>query len=234
MTIIDPADYEEIIKTYPNKVKSFQLDLPPSLAFDVLYHTITTPRSYCIKLDEKIEGGSEDFLAEALVTLTTSSAEQILVKLQGNYEGETILQVWSYDEVILNKFMEIVEKRMKRTVVNLLNCAPVQLEDLRSAITILKELDRVYFYSLSEERYRRIYFMLADSRERLYKILIKGKYGSFNPALIEMQTYLNMLLRHDQDSAIKEPESVRVGLAALKWKRWIIILIQRILNPEEE
>jgi hypothetical protein len=76
--------------------------------------------------------------------------------------------------------------------------------------------------------------MLADSRERLYKILIKGTYGSFNPAVIEMQTYLGMLLRHDQESSIKQPESMRVGLAALKWKRWIVILLKRILNPEEE
>ena len=109
----------------------------------------------------------------------------------------------------------------------------MQMEDLRSSITILKELDRIYYYSLSEEKYQRIYFMLADSRERLYKIMIKGRYGGFNPALIEMQTYLGMILRQDQDSPIKEPDSLKVGLAALKWKNWILILIQKIFKPEE-
>ncbi len=223
-----------MIKSYPSKSITHKLDLPPSLAFDILYHTVNTPRSYCLKLDENIESGSESFSASALITLSTSSAEQILLKLQGNHIGEVSLSVWSYDEQIIDKFLNIAEKRLHQFVEDLKSCDARRLDDLRSGITILKELDRVYYFSLSGETYRRIYFMLADSRERLYKILIKGTYGSFNPAIIEMQTYLGLLLRHNQDSPIEEPDSMRVGLATLKWKRWIIILIQRILHPEED
>jgi hypothetical protein len=200
----------------------------------MLYHIINTPRSYCIKLDENIESETHKYAAEALISLSTSAAEPILVKVQGNQLGELSLSVWSYEEQIVTKFFSIVENRINEGIENLRNCDEARLEDLRSGITILKELDRVYYYSLCGEKYRRIYFMLADSRERLYKILIKGTYGSFNPAVIEMQTYLGMLLRHDQESSIKQPESMRVGLAALKWKRWIVILLKRILNPEEE
>lgn len=223
-----------MIKNYPSKSTTHKLDLQPSLAFDILYHTVNTPRSYCIKLEENIESGSEIFAANALITLSTASAEQILLKLEGNHVGEVSLNVWSYDEQIIEKFLKIAEKRLKQFVEDLKNLDDRRLEDLRSGITILKELDRVYYYSLSGETYRRIYFMLADSRERLYKILIKGTYGSFNPAILEMQTYLGMLLRHNQDSPIAESDSMRVGLASLKWKRWIIILIQRILHPEED
>jgi len=232
--VIDSTDYEEIIKTFPKKTKVIKLDLSPSLAFDILYHTINTPRSYCIKLDENIESTTHEYTAEALISLSTQSGEPILVKIQGNQLGELSLSVWSYDEQIIDKFFTIVENRINESIENIRNCDEGLLEDLRSGITILKELDRVYYYSLCGEKFRRIYFMLADSRERLYKILIKGTYGSFNPAVIEMQTYLGMLLRHDQESSIKEPESMRVGLATLKWKRWIIILLKRILNPEEE
>ncbi|NVM29912.1 MAG: hypothetical protein HWN65_13800 [Candidatus Helarchaeota archaeon] len=232
--IIDPAEYEEMIKSFPSKGKRYKLGLSPSLAFDVLYHTINTPRSYCIKLEEIVKTETQPFSAEALIALTTSSAEQILVKIQGNDLAELSLNVWSYDEQIIEKFFNIIEKRMNEVVDNVKFCDEKRIEDLRSAITILKELDRVYFYSLCGEKYRRIYFMLADSRERLYKIMMKGTYGSFNPALIEMQTYLGLLLRHDQEHPIEEPESMKVGLASLKWKRWIIILIQRILHPEEE
>ena len=211
-----------------------KLELPPSLTFDVIYHTVNTPRSYCINLDEKVDSSGEEYSAEALISLTTASAEPILVKIQATQHSEISLSVWSYDEQVIQKFLTIIEKRLADSLQNLKTCEGVRLEDLRSGITILKELDRVYYYSLYGEKFRRIYFMLADSRERLHKILIKGLYGSFNPAVIEMQTYLGMLLRHDQESTIKEPESMKLGLATLKWKRWIIILIQRMLHPEEE
>ncbi|NVM53022.1 MAG: hypothetical protein HWN66_04915 [Candidatus Helarchaeota archaeon] len=221
-----------MIKNFPCKTKNLKLDLPSSLAFDILYHTVNTPRSYCINLEETIESETETFYAKALITLTTSSAEQILVKLTGNHLGEVSLNVWSYDEQVIEKFLALVEKRLNEVLLNLKACDEIRLQDLRSGITILKELDRVYYYSLYGEKFRRIYFMLADSRERLYKIMIKGTYGSFNPALMEMQTYLGMLLNHDQESSIQEPESMKVGLATLKWKRWIIILLQRILHQE--
>ncbi len=233
-TIIDPIEYEEIINNFPSRSKVFKLDLPGSMAFDVLYHNINTPRSYCIKLEENIETENQPFSAEALIALTTSSAEQILVKIQGNYLGEVNINVWSYDDQIIEKFLEIVEKRTNEIIRNLKNCEAERIEDLRSGITVLKELDRVYYYSLYGGKYRRIYFMLADSRERLYKIMIKGTYGDFNPAVIEMQTYLGLLLRQDQDSIIEPPESMKIGLATLKWKRWVIILLQRMLHPEEE
>lgn len=193
---------------------------------------MNTPRSYCIKLEESIE--TSEYSAEALISLATSAAEQILVKIQGDYLKKITLSVWSYDEQILDKFLTITENRVTKLVESLKKCAAVRLEDLRSGITILKELDRVYYYSLSGEKYRRIYFLLADSRERLYKIMIKGLYGSFNPALIEMQTYLGLLLRADQESLIKEPDAMKVGLATLKWKDWISVLLHTIVNPEED
>lgn len=227
------------MKNFPNQSTTFQLSellqigLPSSLAFDVIYHVVNTPRSYCIQLEENIESQSQDFSANALISLSTSSAEQILLKIQGDHEGKVKITAWSYDGQIIDKFMAIVRNRLEKIIDGVKKCDEVRLEDLRSGITILKELDRVYYYSLCGEKFRRVYFMLADSRERLYKIMIKGTYGSFNPALIEMQTYLNILLRHDQESPIKDPESMKVGLASLRWKRWIIILIQRILTPEE-
>lgn len=233
---MDPSDYEEIIQTYPNKIKVMNLDLSPSFAFDILYYTINNPQSYCIKLDESIEtaNSAEDYHAETLISLTITSAEPLLAKIEGDYRNELSICAWSYDEQIIDKFLFLTEERLNETLETLKNCDSTRIGDLRSGITILKELDRVYFYSLSGEKYQRIYFMLADSRERLYKIMIKGIYGSFNPALIEMQTYLGMLLRHNQESKIKEPESLKVGLAALKWKNWILMLIQKILNPEEK
>lgn len=232
---MEPSDYEEIIQTYPNKVKLVKLDLSPSFAFDILYYTINNPQSYCIKLEESIETADsvEDYHAETLISLTTTSAEPLLAKIEGDYRKEMSIYAWSYDEQIIDKFLFLTEERLNETLESLKTCDETRLKDLRSGITILKELDRVYFYSLSGVKYQRIYFMLADSRERLYKIMIKGLYGSFNPALIEMQTYLGMLLRHNQESEIKEPDSIKVGLAALKWKSWILMLIQRILNLEE-
>jgi len=228
-----PNDYEEIIQTFPNKMKLVRLDLSPSFAFDLLYYTINTPQSYCIKLDESIETANSDYHAETLISLTTTAAEPLIAKIEGDYQNELSICAWSYDEQIIDKFLVLTEQRLNKTLESLKTCDEIRKKDLRSAITILKELDRVYFYSLSGEKYQRIYFMLADSRERLYKIMIKGIYGSFNPALIEMQTYLGILLRHNQESPIKEPDSIKVGLATLKWKSWILILIQRILNPEE-
>ncbi len=156
------------------------------------------------------------------------------MQLQSNHLGKTSLCVWSYEKQIIEQFLSTtIEKKLTETLTKLKNCDPVQLQDLRSGITILKELDRAYYYALSGEKYRRIYFMLADSRERLYKIMIKGRYGSFNPALIEMQTYLGLLLRRNQESAIQEPESIKVSLATLKWKGWIIILLKKILDLDE-
>ncbi|MHA1425605.1 MAG: putative selenocysteine system protein [Candidatus Helarchaeota archaeon] len=220
------------MESYPNRIKKFELDLSPSLAFDVLYYTINNSRSYCIKLEETIE--TDEYTAEALIALNTCSAEQLLAKIKGNYEGETILSVWSYEEQNIKQFLIDIEVQLRENLENLNKCDAVQIHDLRSGITILKELDRVYYATLQGEKVRRIYFMIADSRERLYKIMIKGRYGSFNPALIEMQTYLGMLLRHNQDSIIKEPESIKVGLASLKWKGWIIVLLKEILNLERK
>jgi len=232
---MEPSDYEEMMQTFPNKIKIVKLNFSPSFAFDILYYTINNPQSYCIKLDESIEtaNSAEDYHAETLISLTTTAAEPLLAKIEGDHRNEISICAWSYDEQIIDKFLFLTEERLNETLETLKNCNEIRLGDLRSSITILKELDRVYFYSLSGEKYERIYFMLADSRERLYKIMIKGIYGSFNPALIEMQTYLGMLLRHDQESQIKDPESIKVGLAALKWKSWILMLIQKILNPEE-
>jgi hypothetical protein len=230
---MDLKDYEEMIQTFPNKTKLMKIELPPSLAFDILYYTINTPRSYCIKLEESIETATEEYHAETVISLTTSSAEPLLAKIKGNNRKEISINAYSYDAQIIEKFLVLTEKRVNMALEDLKRCDKMQLEDLQSSITILKELDRVYYYSLSGEKYHRIYFMLADSRERLYKIMIKGRYGSFNPALIEMQTYLGMILRQDQDSPIKEPDSMKVGLAALKWKNWILMLIQRIFKPEE-
>ena len=216
------------METFPSKEKEYEIGLSPSLAFDILYYTINNARSCCIKLEEAIE--TEDYAAEAIVSLSTSTADQILVKINGNHNGKTTLSVWSYEEQNIEQIFTNIENQLKEILENLNNCDAMQVQDLRSGITILKELDRVYYYSLQGEKYRRIYFMLADSRERLYKIMIKGRYGTFNPALIEMQTYLGMLLRHNQDALIKEPESIKVGLAALKWKGWIIVLLKGILN----
>jgi hypothetical protein len=232
---MDPKDYEEMIQTFPNKTKIMRLELAPSLAFDIIYYTINTPRSYCIKLEEAIETGNlgDVYHAETVISLTTSSAEPLLAKIEGNHQKEISINAYSYDEQIIDKFLVLTEKRVTETLEDLKACDVMQIEDLRSGITILKELDRVYYYSLSGEKYQRIYFMLADSRERLYKIMNKGRYGSFNSALIEMQSYLGMILRQNQDSPIKEPDSLKVGLAALKWKNWILILIQKIFKPEE-
>lgn len=230
---MEPKEYEEMIQTFPNKTKLIKLNLTPSLAFDILYYTINTPRSYCIKLEEAIETATEEYHAKTVISLTTSAAEPLLAKIEGNNLNEILINAYSYDEQIIEKFLVLTEKRVNEALEDLKRCDKMQLEDLRSSITILKELDRVYYYALSGEKYQRIYFMVADSRERLYKIMIKDRYGGFNPALIEMQTYLGMLLRHDQDSPIKEPDSLKVGLAALKWKNWILILIQRIFKPEE-
>ena len=232
---MDPKDYEELIQSFPNKTKLMRLELAPSLAFDIMYYTINTPRSYCIKLEEAIEtaNSADVYHAETVISLTTSSAEPLLAKIVGNHQKEVTINAYSYDEQIIDKFLVLTEKRVNETLEDLKCCDAMQVEDLRSSITILKELDRVYYYSLSGEKYHRIYFLVADSRERLYKIMIKGRYGGFNPALIEMQTYLGMILRQDQDSPIKDPDAMKVGLAALKWKNWILILIQRIFKPEE-
>lgn len=232
---MDSKDYEEMIQTFPHKTKLLKLELAPSLAFDILYYIINTPRSYCIKLEETIETATspEDFHAETVISLTTSSAEPLLARIVGNHQKSISINAYSYDEQIIDKFLALTEKRVNETVEALKCCDEMQLGDLRSSITILKELDRVYYFSLSGEKYHRIYFMLADSRERLYKIMIKGRYGSFNPALIEMQTYLGTILKQDQESPIKDADSMKVGLAALKWKNWILMLIQKIFRPEE-
>lgn len=208
------------------------MDLSASFAFDILYYSINNPRSYCIKLEESIQ--TESYAAEAIFSLSTASAEQILVKIGGSHNDGTFLSVWSYDEQHIQDFLTTMGKRYNLNLLDLKKIQDgVRLQDLQSGITILKELDRVYYYSMSGETYRRIYFMLADSRERLYKIMIKGLYGTFNPALIEMQTYLGLLLRKDQDSPIQEQDSFKVGFATLKWKRYLLVLLQQILTPEE-
>ena len=86
---------------------------------------------------------------------------------------------------------------------------------------ILTPIDLVINHLHRRERVRRLYFALADSRERLIQFLNVKKVDSFVVINLQMNTLLNKITKLDQDSHFSESESLKLIVMVSEWRSQI-------------
>ncbi len=86
---------------------------------------------------------------------------------------------------------------------------------------ILIPIDIVINRLHRRESVRRLYFALADSRERLIQFLNIKKIDSFVIILLQMNQLLNKITQIDQDSYFSDSESLKLIMMISKWRSTI-------------
>ncbi|MFX1453523.1 MAG: hypothetical protein ACFFCM_22020 [Promethearchaeota archaeon] len=94
-------------------------------------------------------------------------------------------------------------------------------EYLRLAMKILTPLDKALNTIHMHEPVRKVYFALADSRERLIQFTSLPNHEitkNLMPILIQMNHLLNTITRFDQNAAFDEKKEFQVVETIIKWR----------------
>ena len=94
-------------------------------------------------------------------------------------------------------------------------------EYLRLAMKILTPLDKALNTIHMHEPVRKVYFALADSRERLIQFTSLPNHDitkNLMPILIQMNHLLNTITRFDQNAAFDEKKEFQVVETIIKWR----------------
>ncbi|NVM31367.1 MAG: hypothetical protein HWN65_21185 [Candidatus Helarchaeota archaeon] len=86
---------------------------------------------------------------------------------------------------------------------------------------ILIPMDVVINRIHRRETIREIYFALADSRERLIQFLNLKRIQEFVIINLQMNSFLNKIIKLDQDSEFTESESLKLITMISEWRSMI-------------
>ncbi|MHA1299242.1 MAG: hypothetical protein ACTSO9_07405 [Candidatus Helarchaeota archaeon] len=109
-------------------------------------------------------------------------------------------------------------------------------EYLELALRILTPLDKALNTIHLHEPVRKVYFALADSRERLIQFtsLPHAITKNLMPVLIQMNRLLNTITRLNQDSPFDEIKEYQIVETIIKWRTLTKNIILELSGGEAE
>ncbi|MHA1237911.1 MAG: hypothetical protein ACTSSJ_01475 [Candidatus Odinarchaeia archaeon] len=198
-------------------------DIDMKLAFSLVYHTFSELKSRLEDFSEEVD----PFKARATFLVIKDQGKVDLNIYADGTKKEIEISAKSLSEDVVNEFLKKSEDTIKRLMEKIKRVNSETKEKIRKLIEVEKGLDEgIKLLGDKKSLLQNIYYIVASSRETLYKIL---DADSPDPVVFEMGAFLERLIS-SSEKQIRESDLSEIGLTLLKWKKHIKNIVENMLN----
>jgi chaperonin cofactor prefoldin len=210
-----PGNVDELVKGLKESTRVIEAEGKALDLFRIAYHAATSLKSYCVDFSEK---GSEDSSYSTVARLySTDGSDKTVKQVRVGSDVKGIeLKLWSSSKEKADAKTEETVKKIQQTLSSVGKLSGESLQNFHNAVVIERKLDISLNLLLTGATSQKVYFDIADSRERM--ILLMGR---FDPSIIQMENALEELKKLGKEEPVKKEIGEKIALSVLKWKKRI-------------